>query len=55
MFQRKRNRDREATVYLDPLVYEEIRAEAKRLDRSVTWIMKKVWKRAKPQIIAERT
>lgn len=37
------DRDFKITVYFPPAMMAEIRAEAKRLDRSVSWIIQRAW------------
>lgn len=41
---------RKQTFYFPAEVLVEIQAEAKRLDRSVSWVAQRAWKRARKEI-----
>lgn len=38
------------SVYLPPVVLREIRAEAQRLGRSISWVVKRAWKLAREEV-----
>ncbi len=41
---------RKQSLYFPAEMLEEIKAEASRLDRSVSWLVQRAWKRARTQI-----
>jgi uncharacterized small protein (TIGR04563 family) len=41
---------RKQSLYFPAEMLEEIKAEAARLDRSVSWLVQRAWKRARTQI-----
>ena len=43
---------RKQSLYFSESMLEEIRSEAARMDRSVSWVVQKAWKVARRQIIA---
>jgi uncharacterized small protein (TIGR04563 family) len=45
----KKDRHRQS-FYLPETMLEEIRAEAKRLNRSVSWVVQRAWKLAKREL-----
>jgi uncharacterized small protein (TIGR04563 family) len=47
------NDRRKKSIYLHGEVADEIRAEASRLRKSISWIMQKAWKLARERIKAE--
>jgi uncharacterized small protein (TIGR04563 family) len=47
----KKDRHRQS-FYLPEAMLEEIRAEAKRLNRSVSWVVQRAWKLSKKELEA---
>lgn len=41
---------RKQSIYFPLAMLMEIKSEAKRMDRSLSWVMQKAWKLAVPQI-----
>lgn len=39
-------------VYLPRETYEEVDAEGRRLDRSISWVFREAWKIARPAIVS---
>jgi uncharacterized small protein (TIGR04563 family) len=37
-------------LYISPQLMEEIKREAKRVDRSVSWLIRYAWEKAKQQL-----
>lgn len=42
---------RKKSIYLPEDVLRELRAEAKRLDRSLSWMLQRAWKIARKEIV----
>ena len=45
----KKDRHRQSFYLPEPML-EEIRVEAKRLNRSVSWVVQRAWKLARPEL-----
>jgi uncharacterized small protein (TIGR04563 family) len=46
---------RKHSIYFPAYILAEIGAEAVRLDRSLSWLVQHAWKRARAEIVAERS
>ena len=43
---------RKQSLYFPEKMLDELRLEAKRMDRSLSWVVQKVWKAARLQVMA---